>query len=114
MSRKKDNSCCAKKTSIGGQALMEGIMMRGPEKQAIVVRDQEGNLVEMTYCTSSGELAGSSCDETATGWYKPSNTPGTCIKCLTSIDSEEGWVGIRDEDDETEDELSFWEELFGR
>ena len=68
----------------------------------------------MTYCTSSGELAGSSCDETATGWYKPSNTPGTCIKCLTSIDSEEGWVGIRDEDDETEDELSFWEELFGR
>jgi len=73
-----------------------------------------GNLVKMTYCTSSGELAGSSCDETATGWYKPSNTPGTCIKCLTSIDSEEGWVGIRDEDDETEDELSFWEELFGR
>ena len=25
------------KTSIGGQALLEGILMRGPEKQAIVV-----------------------------------------------------------------------------
>ena len=37
---------CAFRTSIGGQALIEGIMMRGPEKQAIVVRDQEGNLVE--------------------------------------------------------------------
>lgn len=33
-------------TSIGGQALIEGILMRGPEKQAIVVRDQEKNLVE--------------------------------------------------------------------
>ena len=40
------NSSCTFRTSIGGQALIEGIMMRGPEKQAIVVRDQEGNLVE--------------------------------------------------------------------
>ncbi|MBQ2996715.1 MAG: DUF1385 domain-containing protein [Oscillibacter sp.] len=40
------NNSCAFRTSIGGQALIEGIMMRGPEKQAIVVRDQEGNLVE--------------------------------------------------------------------
>ena len=36
------------RTSIGGQALIEGIMMRGPEKQAIVVRDRDGNLVEKT------------------------------------------------------------------
>ena len=41
-----ENKSCAFRTSIGGQALIEGIMMRGPEKQAIVVRDQEGNLVE--------------------------------------------------------------------
>ena len=33
------------RTSIGGQALIEGILMRGPEKQAIVVRSKEG-LVE--------------------------------------------------------------------
>ena len=30
------------RTTIGGQALIEGILMRGPEKQAIVVRGPEG------------------------------------------------------------------------
>ena len=35
---------CAFRTSIGGQALIEGILMRGPEKQAIVVRSPEGEL----------------------------------------------------------------------
>ena len=42
----KKTRSCACRTAIGGQALIEGVMMRGPEKQAIVVRDQEGNLVE--------------------------------------------------------------------
>ena len=41
-----EQKSCAFRTSIGGQALIEGILMRGPVKQAIVVRDQEGNLVE--------------------------------------------------------------------
>ena len=41
-----ERNSCAFRTSIGGQALIEGILMRGPEKQAIIVRDQEGNLVE--------------------------------------------------------------------
>ena len=37
--KKQEQSCCEKfKTMIGGQALIEGIMMRGPEKDAIVVR----------------------------------------------------------------------------
>ena len=43
-----EKNSCAFRTSIGGQALIEGIMMRGPEKQAIVVRDQSGELVEKT------------------------------------------------------------------
>ncbi len=30
------------RTMIGGQALIEGILMRGPKKQAVVVRDQDG------------------------------------------------------------------------
>lgn len=35
------------RTSIGGQALMEGILMRGPERDAIVLRNQEtGGLTE--------------------------------------------------------------------
>ena len=39
----KKEVCCEKfKTMIGGQALLEGIMMRGPEKDAIVMRTAEG------------------------------------------------------------------------
>ncbi len=34
-----------KKTSIGGQALLEGIMMRGPEKYAMAVRDPQGEMI---------------------------------------------------------------------
>lgn len=37
-----------KRTTIGGQALIEGIMMRGPEAQAIAIRDQEGQIVLTT------------------------------------------------------------------
>ena len=41
------NQCCEKfKTMIGGQALIEGIMMRGPETDAIVVRGKDGLTVE--------------------------------------------------------------------
>ncbi|MBR6603861.1 MAG: DUF1385 domain-containing protein [Clostridia bacterium] len=36
---------CAKKTSIGGQALIEGIMMRGPKLSAMAVRDPNGEIV---------------------------------------------------------------------
>ena len=36
------------KTSIGGQALIEGIMMRGPKKDAIVVRGKDGLTVELS------------------------------------------------------------------
>ena len=34
-----------KKTSIGGQALIEGIMMRGPKMTAMAVRNPEGEIV---------------------------------------------------------------------
>ena len=46
---KKDTQCCNVKfkTTIGGQALIEGIMMRGPEKDAIVVRGKNGLKVEV-------------------------------------------------------------------
>ena len=42
------NPCEEFKTMIGGQALIEGIMMRGPEKDAIVCRTREGLNVEVT------------------------------------------------------------------
>ena len=36
------------KTTIGGQALIEGIMMRGPKKDAVVIRGKDGLSVEVT------------------------------------------------------------------
>ncbi len=49
MDKKSSNVCCEKfKTSIGGQALIEGIMMRGPEKDAIVVSTKEGIQTKIT------------------------------------------------------------------
>ena len=49
MANKEPHNCCEKfKTTIGGQALIEGIMMRGPEKDAIVIRTAEGMTVEVS------------------------------------------------------------------
>ena len=46
MKKDNNNSCCAvKKTSIGGQALIEGIMMRAPKKSAMAVRNLQGEIV---------------------------------------------------------------------
>ena len=45
---KTEQNCCEQfKTMIGGQALIEGIMMRGPEKDAIVVRTGDALKVEI-------------------------------------------------------------------
>ena len=41
----KENSCNMKKCSIGGQALIEGIMMRGPKISAMAVRNPKGEMV---------------------------------------------------------------------
>ena len=41
-----EKKSCAFRTSIGGQALIEGILMRGPQKQAIVVRAPEGLVIK--------------------------------------------------------------------
>lgn len=50
-----------KKTSIGGQALIEGIMMRGPETSAMAVRLPDGTIDTETWPTN----------KTATiPWYK--------------------------------------------
>ena len=48
MANKKDQCCEKFKTMIGGQALIEGIMMRGPEKDAIVLRGKDGLTVEVS------------------------------------------------------------------
>lgn len=43
--KENDIICARKKTSIGGQALIEGIMMRGPKKTAMAVRHTSGEIV---------------------------------------------------------------------
>lgn len=45
MEKKECYSNCAKKTVIGGQALIEGIYMRGPDKTATVIRKSDGTHV---------------------------------------------------------------------
>lgn len=45
MKKEKEALSCPKKTSIGGQALMEGIMMRGPKRTAMAVRNTKGEIV---------------------------------------------------------------------
>ena len=48
MAKTKNEPCCEQfKTMIGGQALIEGIMMRGPEKDAIVIRTKDGMKVDV-------------------------------------------------------------------
>ena len=58
MAEEAKNKASASKfrTSIGGQALIEGVLMRGPGKQAIVVRSPDG-LVEADAPPSVAPLA---------------------------------------------------------
>lgn len=41
---KNEKQACAIKTSVGGQALIEGIMMKGPKKSAMAVRTPSGEI----------------------------------------------------------------------
>jgi uncharacterized protein YqhQ len=45
MAKKEMNKSCGFRTSIGGQALIEGILMRGVDRQAIVCRGADGELI---------------------------------------------------------------------
>ncbi len=48
MTKKNQQPCCEKfRTMIGGQALIEGIMMRGPEKDATVIRTADGLSIDV-------------------------------------------------------------------
>lgn len=55
MSKHTSNDCPLRKTSIGGQALMEGIMMRGPKVTAMAVRNPRGEIVIETLPTVGKE-----------------------------------------------------------
>ena len=50
---KNELTACRRKTSIGGQALMEGIMMRGPKMTAMAVRNTKGEVVVEEFETAN-------------------------------------------------------------
>lgn len=58
MSEKEVKPCC-KRTSIGGQAIIEGVMMRGPELSAMSVRTPDGSIDTETWVNKG-----------AKAWYK--------------------------------------------
>ncbi len=53
MKQKNELTACRRKTSIGGQALMEGIMMRGPKMTAMAVRNTKGEIVMEEFETTT-------------------------------------------------------------
>ncbi|MBE6553512.1 MAG: DUF1385 domain-containing protein [Ruminococcaceae bacterium] len=55
MKKEQEKISCALKTSIGGQALMEGIMMRGPKKTAMAVRNTKGEIVVEEFATKGAK-----------------------------------------------------------
>ena len=55
MKEKNELIACRRKTSIGGQALMEGIMMRGPKMTAMAVRNTKGEIVVEEFETSAAK-----------------------------------------------------------
>lgn len=50
--------CPVKKTSIGGQALIEGIMMRGPKKISMAVRNPDGEMIVESWDNNPTERPG--------------------------------------------------------
>ena len=55
MKEKNEVIACRRKTSLGGQALMEGIMMRGPKMTAMAVRNTKGEIVVEEFETTSAK-----------------------------------------------------------
>lgn len=74
MSQKTKNACPGKKTSIGGQALIEGIMMRGPETTSMAVRHVSGELVLESWPTA-GEISRRFCAPPLSGAFSTSSIP---------------------------------------
>lgn len=55
MKQKQEPVACQRKTSIGGQALIEGIMMRGPKKTALAVRNGKGEIITEEFETKGAK-----------------------------------------------------------
>ena len=93
-------------TPVIWQAIMKSVM-QGEDPN--VKFPESANVISATYCLASGDLAGSGCAETATGWYKKDNLPGNCTRCYGDSngiwdipsDSDNPFWNSDDEDEDT-------------
>lgn len=60
-----------------------------PEKEF----PKSSGTVKKTYCTASGNIAGSNCSSTSTGWYKIDHVPATCTSCSSAVIEKPGSGG---------------------
>lgn len=85
-----------KKTSIGGQALIEGVMMRGPQVTAMAVRHVSGEIVEEQWPTTGQNKSAFWKLPFFRGMYNMVDSMRFGYKCL--MRSAE-MAGLEDEDD---------------
>jgi len=90
---------CRLKTSIGGQALIEGIMMRGPKTTAMAVRNPEGEIVLEKWPTVVKEKAKFFKLPFVRGIFNFIDTLRFGYKCLMRSAEIAGLDDFEDEDD---------------
>ena len=99
-----------KKTSIGGQALIEGIMMRGPQKTAMAVRNDKTKKITLEeYPTKGADRAKVFKLPFIRGIFNMIDSLSFGYKCL--MRSAE-LSGLEDEDDGKKKEPGKWDKLF--
>ncbi|MDE5620789.1 MAG: DUF1385 domain-containing protein [Ruminococcus sp.] len=77
MGKNNDSQCCEKfKSKIGGQALIEGIMMLGPNKGAMACRLPDGSIDLETWDENNGKNA---------PWYKKTPIVRGCVSFVISM-----------------------------
>lgn len=77
MGKNNDSQCSEKfKSKIGGQALIEGIMMLGPNKGAMACRLPDGSIDLETWDENNGKNA---------PWYKKTPLVRGCVSFVTSM-----------------------------
>ncbi|MBQ7380834.1 MAG: DUF1385 domain-containing protein [Clostridia bacterium] len=96
-----DNEKQIKNTSIGGQALIEGIMMRGPKTTAMAVRNPEGEIVLEKWETEATKKKGVRTIPVVRGIFNFIDSMRFGYKCL--MRSAE-IAGLEDEPKKTESE----------
>ena len=103
-------ACAAKKTSIGGQALIEGIMMRGPEVTAMAVRNAKTQeIILEEYPTKGKDRAKFFKLPFVRGIFNMVDSLSFGYKCL--MRSAE-LSGIEDDDSGKEKKSSKWDKAF--